>query len=161
MKKAAAPNKMKGGFATDAALFILRLSGFGLALAHGWQKVERFLGGESASFIEGVAKLGFPYPEVFAWAATLAELMGGSLIALGLLTRVAAGFAAFTMFVAAFLRHHLAQQTLAFFGVTPVAADVLESWGNPERAALYLLIFLALMLLGGGRFSLDRLARRT
>ena len=157
MKKAA---PMKGSLMTDAALLILRLSGLGLALAHGWPKIERFLSGESAQFVEGVARLGFPYPTVFAWAATLAELVGGSLIVLGLLTRVAAGFAAFTMFTAAFLRHHLAQQTLAFFGINPVTEDVLESWGNPERAAVYLLIFLALTLTGGGRFSLDRLVRR-
>jgi len=156
MKKAA---PMKGSFVTNAALLILRLSGLGLALAHGWAKIERFLSGESAQFVEGVARLGFPYPTVFAWAATLAELVGGFLIALGLLTRVAAGFAAFTMFVAAFLRHRLAQQTLAFFGINPVAAEILEGWGNPERAALYLLIFLALVLMGGGRFSLDRLVR--
>lgn len=157
MKKAA---PAKGSFTTDAALFVLRLSGFGLALAHGWPKIERFLSGESGPFVEGVAALGFPYPTVFAWAATIAELVGGLLIALGLLTRVAAGFAAFTTFVAAFLRHRLAHQTLAFFGVKPIAAEILEGWGNPERAALYLLIFLALLLMGGGRFSLDRLAQK-
>jgi putative oxidoreductase len=157
MKKTA---PMKGSFMTDAALLILRLSGLGLALAHGWPKIERFLSGESAQFVEGVARLGFPYPTVFAWAATVAELVGGFLIALGLVTRVAAGFAAFTMFVAAFLRHKLAQQTLTFFGVNPVSEEVLESWGNPERAAVYLLIFLALTLMGGGRFSLDRLVRK-
>jgi putative oxidoreductase len=157
MKKA---GPMKGSFMTDLALLILRLSGFGLALAHGWPKIERLLSGKGGPFIEGVANLGFPYPVVFAWAATLAELVGGFLIALGLLTRVAAGFAAFTMFVAAFLRHRLAHQTLAFFGVNPVSEEVLESWGNPERAALYLLVFLALALVGAGRFSLDRLARK-
>ena len=157
MKKAA---PMKGSFTTDAALLILRLSGLGLALAHGWPKIERFLSGESAQFIEGVARLGFPYPTVFAWAAALAELLGGSLIALGLLTRFAAGFAAFTMFVAAFLRHRLALQTLAFFGLHQIPADVLESWGDPERATIYLLIFLSLVLMGGGRFSLDRAVRR-
>ena len=158
MKKTA---PLKGGFMTDAALFILRLSGFGLALAHGWPKIERFLGGESAQFVEGVARLGFPYPTFFAWAATLAELLGGLLIALGLLTRFAAGFAAFTMFVAAFFRHRLAHQAMAFFGLYPVSPEQLESWGNPERAALYLLVFLALVLLGAGRISLDQLARKT
>ncbi len=151
---------MKGSFTTDAALLVLRLSGLGLALAHGWPKIERFLSGEAGPFVEGVARLGFPYPTVFAWAATFAELVGGFLIAFGLLTRVAAGFAAFTMFVAAFLRHRLAVQTLAFFGIRPVSEEVLESWGNPERAAVYLLVFLALILMGGGRFSLDRLVRR-
>jgi putative oxidoreductase len=157
MKKALSS---KGSFSTDAALLILRLSGLGLALAHGWIKVGRFLSGEGQPFVDGVASLGFPYPAVFAWAATLAEMVGGLLIAVGLLTRVAAAFAAFTMFVAAFLRHRLAQQTLAFFGIQPVAPEVLESWGNPERAALYLVIFLALLLLGAGRLSLDRLVRR-
>jgi putative oxidoreductase len=160
MTKAAAAKGTKGSVATDAALLILRLSGFGLALAHGWPKVERLLSGESAAFVEGVAKLGFPYPTVFAWAATAAELVGGLAIALGLLTRVAAFFAAFTMAVAAFLRHHLAEQVLSFFGIRKVAEEVLESWGDPERAAIYLLIFLALVLLGGGKLSLDRLARR-
>ena len=67
MKKAA---PMKGSFMTDAALFVLRLSGLGLALAHGWPKIERLLSGQGAPFIEGVANLGFPYPTVFAWAAT-------------------------------------------------------------------------------------------
>ena len=123
-------------------------------------KLERFLSGGSAPFVEGVASLGFPYPTVFAWAAMVSELAGGLLVALGLLTRVAAAFSAFTMFVAAFLRHKLALQTLAFFGISPVSEEVLESWGNPERAALYLVIFLALTFMGGGRFSLDRLVRR-
>ncbi|MGH9323957.1 MAG: DoxX family protein [Vicinamibacteria bacterium] len=158
MKKA---GPMKGSFSTDAALLTLRLSGLGLSLAHGWPKIQRFLAGESAPFIEGVASLGFPYPFFFAWAAAITELVGGFAIALGLLTRVAAGFAAFTMAVAAFLRHRLAEHTLAFFGLMSVPEDVLESWGSPERAALYLLIFLALVLLGAGRFSLDRLVRRS
>jgi putative oxidoreductase len=152
---------MKGSFTTDAALLILRLSGLGLALAHGWPKIARFLSGQAAPFVEGVAALGFPYPTVFAWAAALAELVGGTCIAFGLLTRVAAAFAGFTMFVAVFFRHKLAQQTLAFFGISPVTPEVLENWGNPERAAVYLCIFLALTLVGGGRFSLDRLVRRT
>lgn len=161
MKKATLTKGTKGSVMTDAALLILRLSGLGLALAHGWPKIERFLSGQAGPFVEGVAALGFPYPTVFAWAAAVAELVGGSLIALGLLTRVAATFAAFTMFVASFLRHRLLQQTLAFFGVNSVSDEVLESWGNPERAAVYLLIFVSLVLMGAGRFSLDRLVRKS
>ena len=69
---------MKGNFMTDAALFVLRLSGLGLALAHGWPKIERLLSGQGAPFIEGVANLGFPYPTVFAWAATLARDAGAT-----------------------------------------------------------------------------------
>ena len=58
---------------TDAAILVLRLSGLGLALAHGWPKMERFLSGQAAPFVEGVAALGFPYPTIFAWAAALAR----------------------------------------------------------------------------------------
>jgi putative oxidoreductase len=163
MKKATpskASKATKESVMTDAALLILRLSGLGLALAHGLPKIQRFLAGQATPFIDGVEALGFPYPTVFAWAATTAELVGGFLIAFGLFTRAAAGFAAFTMFVAAFLRHRLFHQTLAFVGVSPVSEQDLESWGNPERAAVYLLIFLALVLMGGGRFSLDRWLRK-
>jgi uncharacterized membrane protein YphA (DoxX/SURF4 family) len=61
---------------------------------------------------------------------------------------------------AAFLRHRLAEQSLAFFGLMEIPEDVLESYGDPERAAVYLLVFVALIFLGSGRFSLDRLLRR-
>ena len=32
----------------------------------------------------------------------------------------------------------------------------IEKWGNPELAVIYLICFVSLMLLGGGRFCLDR-----
>lgn len=145
----------------DVALLALRFSGLGLAFAHGWPKISMFLAGEGGRFIEGVERLGFPFPVLFAWAAGLAELVGGFAIAAGLVTRLAAGFAAVTMFTASFLRHHLPQHVLVFFGFLDVPEEVVKSWGDPERAALYLLIFLSLIAMGGGRFSLDRWLRRT
>jgi putative oxidoreductase len=151
---------VKGHWTSDVALLVLRLSGLGLAFAHGWPKVSMFLAGEGGRFVEGVAGLGFPLPIVFAWAAALAELVGGFAITLGLLTRIAAVFAAFTMFVAAFFRHHLFDHILVFFGLADFPEEVIESWGNPERAATYLLIFIGLVFVGGGRFSLDRLLGR-
>lgn len=150
----------KMSWTKDLALAVLRLSGLGLAFAHGWPKMAMFLGGEGDRFVQGVESLGFPYPIVFAWAAVLAELLGGFAITLGLLTRVAAASAAVTMFVAAFFRHHLAQQTLAFFGMLEVPSETLEGWGSPERAATYLVIFIALVCFGAGRFSLDRMVPR-
>jgi putative oxidoreductase len=143
----------------DVALLVLRLSGFVLAFAHGWRKIALLASGNFDGFISGVGALGFPMPGAFSWAAGLAEFAGGLAIALGIATRVAAGFAAFTMFVAAFLRHKVILQILIWLGGASYAEDVVESWGNPERAALFLLIFIALVLLGGGRFSLDRLVR--
>lgn len=151
---------LKGNWKSDVALLVLRLSGFGLAFAHGWPKVSAFIAGEGGPFIEGVTRLGFPLPILFAWLAALAELVGGFAIAFGLLTRISATFAAATMFVAAFFRHHLAQHVLIFFGLTSAPADVVESWGNPERAVTYLAIFISLVFTGGGRFALDRLIRK-
>jgi putative oxidoreductase len=144
----------------DIALLIVRLSGFGLAFAHGWQKVSMLSTGRGGPFVEGVEALGFPMPMVFAWAAALAEFVGGLCIALGVGTRIAASFAAFTMFVAAFFRHRLGHHILIWLGAYSPPQDVVASWGSPERAALFLLIFIALILMGGGRYSLDRLVKR-
>ena len=89
-------------------------------------------------FTEGVAAMGFPAPEAFAWMAALSELVGGVLVALGLGTRVSAFFVAFTMVVAAFVQH---------------AAD---PFAKKELAVLFLVGFSALILTGGGQFALDR-----
>lgn len=146
--------------AKDLALLVLRLSGLALAFAHGWRKVSLLVAGNFDNFISGVEALGFPLPGLFAWAAALAEFAGGLAIALGIGTRFAAAFAGFTMFVAAFLRHKLFLHILVWLGATSYPEDVIDSWGDPERAALFLLIFIALAILGGGRFSLDRLVGR-
>jgi putative oxidoreductase len=84
---------LKESSSKDFALFVLRLAGLGLAFAHGWPKIARFIAGEGGAFIAGVERLGFPFPVVFAWAAGLSELIGGFAIALGLFTRLSAAFA--------------------------------------------------------------------
>ena len=145
----------------DLALLVLRLSGLGLAFAHGWAKVTALsTQGADARFVSGVDALGFPAPYLFAWAAALAELAGGILIAVGLFTRVAAAAAAIAMAVAAFVRHRFVQHLLSWSGLAPVSDETRQSWGNPELAALYLAISVALVLMGGGRFSLARLFPR-
>jgi putative oxidoreductase len=145
----------------DVALFALRLCGIGLAL-HGWPKVVALsTEGAAAGFVAGVGRLGFPAPLLFAWAAATAELAGGVLVAIGLFTRSAAALAAVTMAVAAFLRHRLAQQVLVWLGVIDVAPETVKGWGDPELAAVYCAAFVALTLMGGGRFSLDRSLRRS
>jgi uncharacterized membrane protein YphA (DoxX/SURF4 family) len=82
------------------------------------------------------------------------------MVAAGVFTRIAAAAAAIAMAVAAFLRHHLAQQVLVWLGVLDVSAGTRESWGSPELAAVYLAVFTALTLMGGGRLSLERVFRR-
>jgi len=146
--------------ARDVALLILRLAGLGLALAHGWAKVAALASGGGDPFIEAVAGLGFPLPGLFAWAAALAEFAGGLAVGLGLATRIAACFAAFNMAVAAFGRHHAHLHLLNAIGLLHATPEQLKSWGNPELALVYLAIFLAIALLGGGRFALDTLLGR-
>jgi putative oxidoreductase len=112
--------------------------GLTLALNHGWGKVSS---GDLSGFAEGVARLGFPFPLFFAWCAALAEFLGGLLVAVGLLTRPAAAMAGFTMLVA--LYNHRA-----------------DPFGKMELALLFLSVFVAAILIGGGPFSLDAKLRR-
>ena len=144
----------------DIALLILRLTGLLLALGHGWGKVVSLSSGGGDRLVQSVAELGFPLPGLFAWAAALAEFLGGLCVALGLGTRVAAGFAAFTMAVAAFGRHRAHAQLLAWAGLTSPSDEARKAWGNPELALVYLAIFVAIALLGAGRLALDPLLGR-
>lgn len=142
---------------SDLALLLLRMAGFGLALAHGFAKVQALGTGGGERLIQGVAEMGFPLPGVFAWAAALSEFLGGLFVGLGIRTRLAAAFAAFTMLVGAFGAHRAHWQLLNLLGIDRERPEVIASWGSPEMALLYLGIFLALVFLGGGRFSLERL----
>jgi len=54
--------------------------------AHGWQK----LAGGPANFGGFLAQLGVPLPTLMAWVLTLVELVGGVLLVVGLLSRLAA-----------------------------------------------------------------------
>jgi putative oxidoreductase len=134
----------------DFGLFLLRLSGLGLALAHGLGKVMGLAAGTS-QLPAAVEKLGFPMPGVFAWAAAL----GGLMVALGLFTRVGAAFAAFTMFVAAFLQHHAFSKLLVSLRLRYVSEETLKAWGNPELALMYLAVLLAVLIMGPGRIAFD------
>lgn len=138
----------------DFAVLVLRLAGLGLAIFHGWGKLARLLGGDHR-FADGLAQMGFPAPLVFAWAAALVETVGGTLVTLGLFTRVAAALCAVTMMVAAFVRHHALDQLFVRMGLMEVPPERLTAWGNPELALLYLAVFLAVALAGAGGLSLD------
>lgn len=126
-----------GSALADAGLLLLRLfAGLSIAFTHGLAKIPI-----SESFVAGIAEMGFPLPDLFAWAAAMAEFAGGLLIAVGLFTRPASFFLLLTMAVAAFIRNS----------------------GNPyvdrELALLYGSVALLFLLAGAGRFSLDALVR--
>jgi putative oxidoreductase len=129
--------RIDSGFA-EIGLALLRIAaGAGLALGHGINKVP-----VDDRFVMSVENLGFPMPVVFAWAAALAELVGGALLAFGFLTRPAALSIAFTMGVAFFLQH---------------AADPFKV---KELAFLYGMVAIAFVFVGSGRLGLDQLFRR-
>jgi putative oxidoreductase len=108
--------------------------GFGLAYFHGVPKV---FGGKMVAFTHSVASLGFPFPTFFAWSAALSELVGGTLVMLGLFTRPAAAVAGFTMLVAL---HRLQN----------------EPFARSELAMMYFSVMCFATLIGSGRFGLDR-----
>ncbi len=122
----------------NTGLALLRVfAGLSLALAHGIGKLP-----PSERFIEGVARMGFPLAEWFAWAAGLAEFAGGFLLAAGLMTRPASVFIIITMAVAAFIRH----------------AD--DPFSMKEKALLFGVVALAFLLIGSGKYGLDAILRR-
>lgn len=139
----------------DLALLVLRMSGAGLAIFHGWPKLAALIGGTSR-FSEGLATMGLPFPVAMAWAAALTETLGGLLVFVGFGTRIAAVLCALTMVVAAFVRHHALDLLVWKLGMKDVSPDTAKAWGSPELALVYLLAFVTLALAGGGRLSLDR-----
>ncbi|CAN5540317.1 MAG: DoxX family protein [Acidobacteriota bacterium] len=122
----------------NAGITLLRIfAGVSLALAHGAGKLP-----PTEGFIEGTAKMGFPVPGFFAWAAALTESVGGIFLALGFLTRLSSSFIIVLMCVA-ILRVH-----------------ALDPYPKKELAFLYLFIAIAFMLKGSGDWSIDSFLRK-
>ena len=131
--------------ATTATWFTLpvRLALGLIMAAHGAQKAFGLWGGPGWSkFLSFPAPFGFMRP-AWLWMgmAALAELVGGLLVLLGLLTRAGAFFLAITMLV-------------AMFGVHWSGGFFLSNRGIEYTVAL-LGMSLALLIVGGGRLSVD------
>ena len=119
---------------TDAGLLLSRAwLGLGMFGIHGLDKLKNF-SGTVTMFQE---KMGIP--SVFGAAAVLAESVAAILLVVGLATRWSALFLAVTMAVAFFVAHK----------------GVLSGPGSGEVAFLYLGGFLALLVTGPGRYSVD------
>ena len=118
---------------TDIGLAILRILPSIFLITHGWGKFNKLISGN------------FEFPDPISigsspslFLAVIGEFICPILIILGYKTRWAAVPSAITMFVAAFIVH---------------AAD---PFGHKEKALLFLVIFIVIIFLGPGRYSIDR-----
>jgi putative oxidoreductase len=111
-------------------------------VAHGAQKVLGYFGGKGlVAFIAGQAPLGLKPAWAWLGAAALAELIGGLLLVLGLMTRLGAFLIACVMVV-------------AMAGVHWSRGFFLQSGGIEYTVAL-LAMALGLLISGGGMVSMD------
>ncbi|MDP5231158.1 MAG: DoxX family protein [Cellulophaga sp.] len=118
---------------SDLGLALLRIVPSVLMITHGIPKFQNLISGD--------IKFGDPIgigvaPSLFL--AVIGELVCPILIIIGVKTRWAALPAAITMAVAAFIAH----------GADPLA--------KKELALLYLTFFVVIMLLGPGKYSIDK-----
>jgi len=117
----------------DIVLLIVRLFiGFAM-LSHGFPKLQMLLEGGDIQFFDFLG-LG---PKISLGLTVFAEFVCSIFLILGLFTRIAVGFLIFTMIIAGFVVH----------GADP--------FDKKEMSLLYLAIYLLIMVLGAGRFSID------
>jgi putative oxidoreductase len=141
--------KLTTKLTTDLALLLLRVTAGLIFIPHGWTKVGG-TGGASAFAADMVA---YGFPTILGHVAAWAELAGGALLIVGLLTRIDAFLLACTMFVATFV----VLLPDALTEVPPGANKLLSVLPGIETPLALFAICLALLLTGGGRFSLDAL----
>jgi len=125
----------------DIGILLLRLTtGIGFVFVHGWGKI---FGGAELWIMLGksMSNLGITFaPGFWGFMASISEFGGGILILLGLFTRPASAFMAFTMIVAVIT--HLSR---------------LDPWHKVIAPVEMLGIFLCLIFVGAGKYSLDNL----
>lgn len=123
----------------DAGILILRIGiGLGFIFVHGWGKIFggpalwTKLGGAMSNFGINFA------PAFWGFMASASEFGGGILLILGLFTRTASAFMAFTMFTA-FIVH----------------TSKMDPWNKSIYPMELLAVFITLMFIGAGKYSLD------
>ena len=117
----------------DIALLAVRLFvGFAM-LSHGFPKLQMLLEGGDIKFFDFLG-LG---PKISLGLTVFAEFVCSIFLILGLFTRIAVGFLTFTMFVAGFVVHGS------------------DSFDKRELSLLYLAVYVLILVLGAGRFSVD------
>jgi putative oxidoreductase len=133
---------------TTASLGILALrvlTGLMMLIGHGLPKFRDYGVRKDLFYVPDFFPLHYMSPPVSLAAAIAAELVAAALIILGLATRPAAFVLGFSMVVAAFGFHGAS----AWFVSPPTIFEA------KELALLYLIPMIAIILTGGGSFSLD------
>jgi putative oxidoreductase len=112
---------------------ILRVAMGGMMLTHGWPKLEKLMAGGDIKFAD---PFGFG-PEISLVLVVFAEFLCSILIILGFKTKLATLPLIITMLVAASIAH---------------AGD---PFSGKEKALMYAAGFLAIGLIGAGKYSID------
>ena len=125
--------------------------GYGF-MAHGWAKLSR----GPAGFAKLLEQIGAPLPEATAWVSTLIEVLGGLAILAGAFVAVVSIPLIVMMLVAMFTVH--LRYGFSAINTIGLTADG-PQFGPPgyEVNLLYIAGLLALILIGAGPFSIDRL----
>lgn len=124
-------------FVENFWLLIIRVAAGAFMLTHGIPKLQTLLAGGEISFSDPIG-LG---PTISLVLAVFAEFFCSVLLILGISTRLATIPLIITMAVAAFISH----------GSDP--------FGRKELSLLYLLIFITILIYGGGKFALGKLLK--
>ncbi|MFA7449080.1 MAG: DoxX family protein [Weeksellaceae bacterium] len=120
----------------DYAALILRVvGGAAMVYGHGWSKFNKFLGESNIEFMD---PFGIGHGATF-FLVVFAEFICALLLTIGLFTRLAAIPLVLNMAYIAFFVH------------------ISDEFGKLELPSMYLAMYLAVLLLGPGKFSLDRM----
>jgi len=125
----------------DLGIFIARIGiGIAFVFVYGWGKIT---GGPElwAKIGNAMSNLGITFTPVFwGFMASVSEFGGGILLILGLFTRTASSFLAFTMLIAAI--QHLSK---------------LDPWSRVMHPVELFSLLVLLIFAGAGKYSLDNL----
>lgn len=123
---------MQNTLLKDIGLAVLRIGASAAMLTHGYGKLQMLIDGSEFGNPIGIGST----PSLFL--AVIGEFVCPILIIFGYKTRWAAAPTAITMAVAFFIVH---------------GADAFQ---KKEKALLYLIIFVTIILLGPGKYSVDK-----
>ncbi len=138
MRQGSYPVQDREDGAIDSGLLLLRVATGLVFFMHGWQKlIDQGISATQSGF----DMMGAPLPDVTAVIVTFVELIGGTFLIVGALTRIVGVLLAIDMAGAFFIVH--------------VENGFFASNGGFELVLLLGLAALSLVIAGPGRYSVD------